>query len=265
MPALTGFIHDLPLPAMFLLTLACGALLGLVIAMVARLVLRPLGFGPNNPFALRESTITATSAIFALMIAFSAAGIWNDAIQARTAVQREANALENIRSLAESLPADLRESTMAAVQSYVRAVVEQDWPAMARRVEMEDAVYTRSETILVGLIDMIARELAKPAPLPGAGPLIGQIVEARSARLERITLASAGVSGAQWVAIVLIAAAAITGVAIGHNHDIKIQIPAMTIYVVAVSAAFFVILAHDRPFVGKIAVSAAPIAYLIGR
>ena len=48
--------------------------------------------------------ISVISAIFALMVAFSAAGIWNDTLQARSAVQREANALENALGVSTDCP-----------------------------------------------------------------------------------------------------------------------------------------------------------------
>jgi hypothetical protein len=49
-------------------------------------------------------------------------------------------------------------------------------------------------------------------------------------------------------------------VAICHNHNFAMQVLAMNFYTLAASAAFFVIMAHDRPFVGALAVS--PSAFL---
>jgi hypothetical protein len=40
------------------------------------------------------------------MVAFSASGIWNDWLQTRNAVQREALALENVLALAEGLSSE---------------------------------------------------------------------------------------------------------------------------------------------------------------
>ena len=91
------------------------------------------------------------------------------------------------------------------------------------------------------------------------------MIEVRSARLQRITLATQGVSPPQWVAMLLIAAAAMIALAMIHNHDVRAQLFAVAIYTGAVSAAFFVILAHDRPFVGKISVGAQPIAQILGQ
>lgn len=263
MTAVADWVHSLPLPAMFLATLVCGIVVALTIVAGVRLALRPFGFGPGEPFPIRDVVVTATSAMFALMVAFSAAGIWNDAIQARTAVQREANALENLRSIAESFPAELRARTRSEIHAYAKLVLESDWPAMARRLDFESPVYDRSEKVLIELIETIARDIGTRPAFPAAASAIGQIVDVRSARLQRITLATQGVTSAQWLAMLLIACAAMTALAMGHNHERVSQAFAMAIYTAAASAAFFVILAHDRPFVGRISVSAEPIAHLL--
>jgi hypothetical protein len=93
-------------------------------------------------------------------------------------------------------------------------------------------------------------------------PLLGQIVEARNARLSRITLANGGVSRAQWLAMILLASAALVAVGVCHNHHFGIQVVSMNLYAFAAVAALFVILAHDRPFVGIISVSPAPLVHL---
>lgn len=85
--------HQLPLAAMFLVvwsisTAICWLLIGLVRFAVPR-----MGYRLSEPLPIRDSLINACGALFALIVAFSAAGIWNDAVSARTAVQREAEIL----------------------------------------------------------------------------------------------------------------------------------------------------------------------------
>ncbi len=82
--------------------------------------------------------ISSLSAIFALMVAFSASGIWNDALQARAAVQREANAIENVTALASHYPEELRDEVHIAMLRYGRRVIENDWPAMQHRAGVND-------------------------------------------------------------------------------------------------------------------------------
>jgi len=263
MQSVMDWLQGLPLLAMFLVSFLITLIAGLLIILSVRVTLRQFKYGIGAPFALRDVVVTATSAMFALMIAFSAAGIWSEANQARAAVQREANALENVLSIAASFPPALRERVTADVKTYARQVLDVDWPAMVRKVHFTDPVYDKSEKILIDMIGAVARDAAAPGALPTAAAAVGQVIEVRSARLARITLATQGVSLAHWVAMLLIAAVAMIALAMIHNHEPLAQLFAIAIYTGAVSAAFFVILAHDRPFVGQISVGSQPIAQLL--
>jgi len=73
------------------------------------------------------------------------------------------------------------------------------------------------------------------------------------------------VSQAQWLAMIMIALGAMTMIAVAHNHESGLQITTLAAYAVGVSSAFFVLLAHDRPFVGYLAVEPIPIEQAIER
>jgi hypothetical protein len=104
---LLDFLQNLSLTTMFIATLAVGLTLCWIMLALVRLGIRGSGVDPAVPLPIRDTLIDSVSAMFALMMAFSAAGIWNDTSQANTAVQRESNALENVLALARSLPTDL--------------------------------------------------------------------------------------------------------------------------------------------------------------
>ncbi|HWV52069.1 hypothetical protein [Pseudorhodoplanes sp.] len=262
--AIVDWIQSLPLPGLFFATLAMSLVGAMVIVASVRIALRLLGYDEGKPLLLRDSAVNTTSALFALTMAFSAAGIWQESQQAHTAVQREANALENLHSIAAGFPPELRDHTRAGIRDYAQQVIAKDWPAMLKRERFDAKIYDESESVLVQLVDAISREAAA-APLPVAMPAIGQIVEARSARLQRITLATQGVTNAQWLAMILLACAALAMLAMVHNSERMSQLLAVLVYTTAASAAFFVVLAHDRPFVGRISVSSEPIAHLLSR
>jgi hypothetical protein len=259
------FFEHLPLPQLFFATLACVAVVGAVMLFVVRLAVRLIGLNPREPILVRDVVIGSLSAIFALMVAFSAAGIWNDAIQARAAVQREANAIENVTALSAHYPAELREEVHTAILSYGRRVVEDDWPAMQHRAGVNETLYLRGNGPIVQLIDQIAGARDKSPTLPFSDLLISQLMDLRSARLQREVIARGGVSEAQWIALITIAMAAMFVLAVAHNHTFGPQVTTMAAFVVGVSAALFVILAHDRPFVGYSGVQPLPIHQAIDR
>jgi hypothetical protein len=259
------YFEPLPLSELFFATLACVAVVGASLLLIVRLAVRLIGLDPRQPILVRDAVIGGLSGIFALMVAFSAAGIWNDAIQARAAVQREANAIENVNALASHYPAELREEVNTAMLRYGRRVIENDWPAMQHRAGVNETLYQRGNGPIVQLIDQIAAARAVSPTLPFADLLVGQLMDLRSARLQREVIARGGVTEAQWVALITIAIAAMFVIAIAHNHAFGLQTAAIGVYVLGVSAALFVILAHDRPFVGHSAVKPLPIQQAIER
>ena len=103
------FLEQLPLAELFVGCLACGALVLLMVVVGVRLTLRALRLPPSQTLFEGNILVTLLSVLFSMLVAFSAAGIWNDQIQARAVIQREANAMENIYALASSYPNELRE------------------------------------------------------------------------------------------------------------------------------------------------------------
>ena len=103
------FLEQLPLAELFVGCLACGALVLLMVVVGVRLTLRALRLPPSQTLLEGNILVTLLSVLFSMLVAFSAAGIWNDQIQARAVIQREANAMENIYALASSYPNELRE------------------------------------------------------------------------------------------------------------------------------------------------------------
>jgi Protein of unknown function (DUF4239) len=259
------FFEPLPLSELFFATLACVAMVGAAALLIVRIAVPLIGLDPRQPILVRDAVISSLSGMFALMVAFSASGIWNDALQARAAVQREANAIENVTALTSHYPAELREEVHSAMLSYGRRVIESDWPAMQHRAEVNEALYLRGNGPIVHLIDQIAAARNGSATLPYSDLLVSQLMDLRSARLQREVIARGGVSRAQWVALVAIAVAAMLVIAVAHNHAFGLQTAAMGAYVFGVSAALFVVLAHDRPFVGHAAIQPLPIQQAIDR
>lgn len=92
--------------------------------------------------------------------------------------------------------------------------------------------------------------------------LLPQIFEARSARLARLNMAHSSISEAQWFALVALIVSVQVSVALIYNNSQRIQVPAVNLVSLAGAAAFYVLLAHDRPFIGAITVSPKPLLQL---
>ena len=257
---LLDFLQYLPLAELFAATVFCGVVVGAVVLVSVRLTLRALKVDPEQALPIRESLIGGLTGMFAIMLAFSAAGIWTDDIRAREAVQREANALENIVALASYLPEQLREEVRNQILVFGRRTIDEDWPAMQRRAGLNEPLFERLDrSPIVRLIDQLSSGAGGSTAGAAFGGLVGQLMELRSARIQREMIARGGVSPAQWMALILIPVAALTLIVLAYNHDFRWQVTAASIYIVAVCAALFVILAHDRPFVGHLGIKPIPI------
>jgi hypothetical protein len=78
-------------------------------------------------------------------------------------------------------------------------------------------------------------------------------------------MSHSAVSGAQWFALIALIVSTLVVVALIYNYHRGTQILAISLFSVASAVAFFVILAHDRPFVGVISVSPKPLLQLATR
>ena len=131
---------------------------------------------------------------------------------------------------------------------------------MQRRAGLNEPLFERSgRSPIVRLIDQLSSGAGGSTAGPAFGGLVGQLMELRSARVQREMIARGGVSPAQWMALILLPMAALTLNVLAYNHDLRWQLTAASIYIVAVCAALFVILAHDRPFVGHLGIKPIPI------
>lgn len=262
--SIVDLLQMLPLPLMFVATVALGLVLGWISVALVRLGMHLFGRDPQKPAAIPE-LVTVMSILFALMLSFSMSQVLNDWVQAQSAVQREALALDNILELANSLRPDRGASISERVIAYATSTAQHEWPAMSRRAEMDDVAFSVSDRILADLTAEAARNAAGANSASTSTILLQQILAARSARLARLTLANSGISGAQWFGLVALIAGAMIVVAMIYSADTERQLLAINLLSVAAAVAFFVILAHDRPFVGAISVSARPLLQLADR
>ena len=245
---------------MFVVVLGVSVAVCWAIILSVRALMPRIGFPLNDTPPVRDSIIGACTTIFGLIVAFSAAGIWNDAIAARNAVQREADSVENAMVLSTGLPADMRIAVRNHLAAYIDDVVTVDWPAMADEAGFGDPAFKKSERVLVDTIRLLSAKETSLGQVAPYVPLLGQLLEIRHARAARLAAANAGMSWAQWIAIMIKSTTALTAIAICNAQTLRMQVVATHLFALVVSAAYFAILAHDRPFVGRIALTPSALA-----
>ncbi len=76
---------------------------------------------------------------YAVILGFMLYTVWTDFGSANLNVDLEASALRNIYRLGEGLPDPQRVQLQSQARAYAQAVIDQDWPEMARGVTPEES------------------------------------------------------------------------------------------------------------------------------
>jgi Tripartite tricarboxylate transporter family receptor len=164
--------------------------------------------------------------------------------------------------LANALPAERGAKLKERVVAYAKAAAKYEWPAMAHHADTDDPVFKSLDGVLAGLTIELSREIAQGDTSPITPMVLPQIFEARSARLARLALGHSSISEAQWFALVALMVSVQVSIALVYNHSPRHQFLAANVISLAGGVAFYVLLAHDRPFTGSITVSPKPLQRL---
>lgn len=93
-------------------------------------------FWPTNQRYAREDLIgwqlNILGSVYAVILGFMLFNVWNTFSVAELNVSLEANALRNVYRLASGLPEEQRLKLQAQTRAYAAAVIDDDWPTMAR-------------------------------------------------------------------------------------------------------------------------------------
>src|SRR6476646_1157452 len=77
--------------------------------------------------------------LYAVVLGFTAVIVWERFAEAQNNVEKAANELGDLFRDAQAFPDDVREELETNLRSYVRLVVEKEWPAMAEGKSSADA------------------------------------------------------------------------------------------------------------------------------
>jgi len=100
---------------------------------------------------IEPTYITTVGTLYGIFIAFMIFTVWNQYNDARQAIEKEANAVVDVRRLARGLSEPNRERVRQASMDYARSVVNDEWPAMAhgRPSLRTERISVRMWTLLV--------------------------------------------------------------------------------------------------------------------
>jgi hypothetical protein len=93
---------------------------------------------PNRRMAQNDMigpSVGVIGTTYAVIIAFMLSGVWSDFQTAQVNAEQEANCLVNIFRFADRLPRDSGSAVQQRAREYSHAMIDEEWPAMARESE----------------------------------------------------------------------------------------------------------------------------------
>ncbi len=219
---------------------------------------RPLGARIRRFDGVAPPFFGAVAILFALMAGFLASDIADRNRQAGRAVQTETAELRNVFTLSVASKPDMA-AIRAAWTDYVKAVIRDEWPAMADG---------NSAPSVDRAFDALLRELSEPSMAANAGTavnvaMINAAVRVSSARSERLALASDSTSELKWSIVLILGIMTQVAIAVVHLQKRNAQIAALAVFSVAAVVALGLIALQEHPFSGAVRVGPAPLAELL--
>lgn len=238
------WLYELPLVVLFL---ALNLLVGLAAAFLWWLPKRPEAFAlvrAGRDVSPVLQGICGT--LFVLATTFLASSVWAIEDHASQAVAIEAREVRLLRTLSRLLPEPRRSEVVNLVTDYAEQSAA-EWPRMeeqggGREAERVLAALYNTAVSLAPNEQMVSQEFM--AALKAVG-------EARSRRLD---IAQNNLSPDQWATMLILALIMGLSVTVVHAGSDAGRAIALGLVSVIVSTALFLLIAHDRPFVGRDAI-----------
>jgi multisubunit Na+/H+ antiporter MnhB subunit len=251
---MNDWLHNLPIVWMALLIFGLTALVTAAIYVVVNVL--AVGERARSFKAVSPGLLPPLGILFALFIAFTATQVWNDNEKASAVVDREASALGTVVILAATFPGEPETRLRNLIRSYVADSVAQEWSMMSHRTATLQVVpYSLAEALQFTLTltpssqgqQIALREIAVA------------LENALDARRQRIIVSQSQVNWVKWLCFSLQAVCALLAIAMVQSDDRLTSAISMGLFGVGVAASLLLILAHDRPFSGELAVSPNPL------
>ena len=190
--------------------------------------------------------------IYAVMIAFAVIVVWERFSDAESAVTQEAGAAAALYRLADGLSAvDQAGSIRGRLTAYLRATIDDDWPAMALD-EGSPAGTKALSALYVAVMSLTTRDARETAIL---SEFFYQLDLVTQARRKRILLASGVVPGVVWTVLFTGAVVTIGFTFFFGTENLRAQSLMAGLLALITFMGLHVILVINYPFTGSVSVT----------
>ena len=250
-------VYDLSPPLLFLLVLACVGAVALLIQAVVRS--GPIARRAPRLAEISPAVSTISGAIFGLSMTFLANAVWTTEDKAHDAVNSEARAIRLMELYMDSLTAPAYDGMSKLIANYGSAVAA-EWDAMSEDdygTPAEVALRTIYGAVIKGLAEGDQNRLLQQR-------LLTSLDDLSAARQERLSIAENYVSVSQWTLVIGLGIVLLVVVTLNHITTPLARRVAVGAVVMSISIMLYVILLHDRPFIGYDAITPEPILKATG-
>jgi hypothetical protein len=251
---MNDWLHNLPIAWMALLIFGLTAVV--TAAIVVGVSVLSVGERVRSFKAVSPGLLSPLGVLFALFIAFTATQVWSDNEKAGSVVDREASAIRTVVILAAAFPGEPETRLRSLIRSYVADAVAQEWPMMAHRTAtLQVSPYSLAEALQFTL----ALTPSGQGQQTAQREITTALENALDARRQRIIISQSEVNWVKWLCLSLQAVCALVAIALVHSDNWLASAITTGLFGIGVAASLLLILVHDRPFTGQLAVSPYPL------
>jgi hypothetical protein len=197
--------------------------------------------------------------LYAVLLAFVVIAVWEEFDDTQERVFKEVDAMSDLFREAQVFAAPGHAAILGALRGYATAVVEEEWPAMARGLESPRA--RQSYATLWQNIRSI--EPRTPAEVNWHAIMLQSLTALNDYRRDRLADSRTVLSPVLWVVL-------LTGAAINVCYTYLFGVKSLAVHLMITAALtamttllLLVILILDHPFAGAYRVEAAPFVQLL--
>jgi uncharacterized MnhB-related membrane protein len=251
---MSTWVHELPLWLMALVTFGAISLASATIHFVTGWL--AAGRYARSFKAISPGLLSPLGIIFGLFIAFTASQVWNDTARANVAVATEASALRSVVVMSAVLPNEAQTELRKMVRDYIEYTATTEWPLLAKGAV---TLNVSPPTLNNALKFTLSLPVVTPGQQTAQREVAASLQQALEVRRERILISRSEVNGVKWLCLAILAVCLLFAIAFVHCDNRLTSAVAIGLFSVALATTFLLILSHDRPFTGEIALTPEPL------
>jgi Protein of unknown function (DUF4239) len=242
----------LPLPVLGMLVVGFPVLLAAVGLLLVRSRVPHPRLQPHHDVA--GYIYAGLAVLYAVLLAFVVIAVWGQFDATHVRVHKEADALGDLFREVQAFPTPVQRAIFDAVRTYAKAVIDEEWPSMARGAESPTA--QRAYIDLWQAIRMV--EPRTPAEINWHAAMLQSLTTMSDGRRDRLSDSRAVLPSVLWVAL-------LSGGVINVGYTYLFGVRSLAVHLIITTALtamtallLLVILILDHPFAGRYRVESEP-------